>query len=265
MRILFLGDIVGRTGRQAVKRVLPGVREELAADLILANGENASGGVGLTAKNARELLDAGVDVLTGGNHTFRHRDLYPLLDSSARLLRPGNYPDASPGRGLTVVPTAGGANVAVASLLGRLFMDADPVDDPFAALSSMLASLEAQGLDAAAVVVDFHAEATSEKLAMGRYFDGRIAALIGTHTHVQTNDFQVLARGTAYVTDAGMCGARDSIIGFTAGPVVRRYTTGLPERFKVAGGACLLDGVLLEVDVTTGHAVSISPWRRLVS
>lgn len=256
MKILFLGDIVGRPGRKIVRERLPRLREALALDMVLANGENASGGLGLSAKNARELLNSGVDVLTSGNHVWKFPDVGALLRNEPRVLRPANYPPGAPGSGLGVYELPGLPPVAVLNLLGRTFMP--PVDCPFRAAEALLAGLP----DEVRVrVVDFHAEATSEKIALGWHLDertsGRVGALAGTHTHVQTNDARVLPGGMAYVTDLGMCGPRDGCLGMKSGPIVQRFLNGLPAKFEVAGGVAVLQGALFDIDESTGRARSV--------
>jgi metallophosphoesterase (TIGR00282 family) len=255
MRILFLGDIVGRPGRTAVIRELPVLRARLGADMVVANAENASGGLGLSATSARALLDAGADVLTGGNHIWKFKDLVPLLDAEPRLLRPANYPDAAPGRGLGVYRLPGLPPVAVLNLQGRTYME--PIDCPFAVADTLLGGLDA---DVRIVLADLHAEATSEKTAMGFHLDGRVSALVGTHTHIQTRDARLLPRGTAYITDAGMCGVADTCLGMTPRPIVEKFRTGRPVRFVVAKGEAELRGVVLDIDDDTGRALGIRAW-----
>lgn len=256
MRILFLGDIVGRPGRAIVFERLRAVRRDWGCDLVVANGENASGGIGLTAKSARQLLEAGIDVLTGGNHTFRHKDLHPLLDVEERLLRPANYPAGAPGRGWSVYRPAGKPPYAVINLLGRVFMDA--VDCPFHAADAILAELPS---DVTVRLVDFHAEATSEKKAMAYYLDGRVSAVLGTHTHVQTADAQLLPRGTALLTDCGMTGPAASALGMDPEEVVARFLSAIPTRFVVSKAPPEMQGALLDVDAATGKVVTIAAWR----
>jgi 2',3'-cyclic-nucleotide 2'-phosphodiesterase len=242
MRILFLGDVFGAPGRRAVEERLPGLRNDLGIDFCVVNGENAADGIGLTAKLAEKLLAAGADVVTTGNHVWRHRDLAPLLESSDRVLRPANLGGArAPGRGLTVVPAADGTPVAVINLEGRLFLDATV--DPFRAADDLVGEARAQ---ADVVVVDFHAEATSEKVALARLLDGRVTAVLGTHTHVQTSDARVLPGGTAAVTDVGMTGPHDSVIGVQAELALRRFTTGMPVRFHPAEGDVRIEGAVVE-------------------
>jgi metallophosphoesterase (TIGR00282 family) len=242
------GDVVGRPGREAVAALVPALREELALDLVVVNAENAAAGRGLTAKIAKGLFAAGVDVLTSGNHIFNVREFVPVLDGELPILRPANYPAATPGRGVLQV---GGATVV--NLMGRTFMPVQ-VDDPFRAADEILEGVPASSV----VLVDFHAEATSEKQALGWYLDGRVSAVVGTHTHVPTADVRVLPQGTAYVSDLGMCGAVDSVIGDDVTSVIERFTTSMPTRLPVAGGAeAQLNGVMVEIDEASGRAVSI--------
>ncbi len=256
MRMLFLGDIFGRPGRAVVTQRLAGLRRDLGLERILANAENASGGIGLTAKSARQLLETGLDVLTGGNHTFRHPDLSPLLDANDRLLRPANYPAGAPGRGWQVFRPRDAAPYAVINLLGRTFMTA--VDCPFAAAEGILGQLPA---DVPLRLVDFHAEATSEKKALAYFLDGRVSAVLGTHTHVQTADAQLLPQGTAYMTDLGMTGPAGSALGMDPEEVIARFRTGLPRRFVVSKAAPEMQGALMDIDASAGKVVTIAPWR----
>ena len=253
MRILFLGDIVGRPGRTLVRERAQALRRELGLDLLLANAENASAGLGLSAKNAAELL-ADCDALTSGNHIWRYRDLLPVLESEERLLRPWNYP-GGPGRGLCVLRPENAPAVALINLQGRVFMD--PVDCPFRAASAALAALPG---DVAIRIIDFHAEASSEKIGLALHLDGKVSAVIGTHTHVQTADACVLPGGTGFLTDAGMCGPFPSCLGMEPQAVLRRFLTGLPERFEVAGTPARLRGALLDIDAATGRCRKIEAW-----
>ena len=223
---------------------------------MLANSENASGGIGLNAKAARELLCLPIEALTSGNHIWKHKDVINVLGESERLLRPANYPPGAPGSGVGVYAAADGTPFAVVNLMGRTYMEA--VDCPFQTAESLLAGLPG---DVRVRLVDFHAEATSEKKAMGHYLDGRVSAVLGTHTHVQTNDARILPGGTAYLTDIGMCGPVESIIGMDAQAILHRFTTRLPARFEVARGPSRLEGALMRVDAATGRAVSIRPWQ----
>ncbi len=263
MRILFLGDIVGRPGREAVSGEVRRLRAELALDAVLANAENASGGLGLKPEEAKRLLDSGLDALTSGNHIWKYREIQDYLHRSPRLLRPANFPPGAPGQGLGVY-TVGGVPLAILNLQGRTYMEA--LDCPFRAADELLARVP-EGVRV--ILVDFHAEATSEKIAMAYHLSGRVTAVLGTHTHVQTSDARILrdARGqgfTAALTDLGMCGPEESILGMEPAPIISRFMTGLPERFKVAGGAVLMEGALLSVDEATGRAEAIETFRRRV-
>lgn len=257
MRILFLGDIVGRPGRKAVEAAVKEMRSELGLDMVIANGENASRGLGMSAKNARSLLAAGIDVLTTGNHIWKFKDVYSELDSNPRIVRPANFTASSPGRGYTVHTLESGTAVAVINLQGRVFMP--PIDCPFAECERILEEVSEQ---AKVVVIDFHAEATSEKQALARYFAQKVSAVIGTHTHVQTNDAWILDGGCAYLTDAGMCGPARSCLGMAPEPIIKRFITGLPQKWHVADGPVQLNGALMEIDESTGRAVSVSAWRK---
>ncbi|MFP3897921.1 MAG: TIGR00282 family metallophosphoesterase [Dehalococcoidia bacterium] len=247
MRILAIGDIIGKPGRKAVEQILPGLCYEHKIDLVIGNGENAAGGVGLTLSTARELFDAGVDVITTGNHVWAHKDIFPYLDSELAILRPLNYPPADPGRGYLLRD-----NVLIVNLVGRVFIG--HFDCPFRAMDQLLSDFEGQSIP---IVVDFHAEATSEKVAMGRYLAGRVSAVLGTHTHVGTIDAQILPGGTAYVTDIGMVGPSESVIGDDPDAVIRRFLTQIPGRLSVGKGKVSFDAMLVDVDETTGKAVDI--------
>lgn len=254
-RILFLGDIVGSAGREAVVREVPRLREELDLDYVIANGENCSGGKGLIPRHADELFQAGVDVITGGNHTFQHRELYGYLESTPGITRPLNYPPGVPGRGIAEC-----GDLVVINLIGRAFMPAD-YDDPFRAVDAALAELPANRF----IVVDVHAEATSEKQALGWHLDGRVTLVVGTHTHVPTADHRLLHHGTAYCTDAGMCGARDSVIGDEIRAVLTRFLTQMPTRLAPAErGPAVLNGVLVTADDRTRRAVTIERVDRII-
>jgi len=251
IRVLFVGDVVGAPGRRTVRRLLPGLRREVGADLVVANAENSAGGRGVGVRTARELRDAGIDVLTTGNHVWAQPDVdQALADDDLRLLRPLNFPDELPGRGACTLRVKG-RDVTVVSLLGRVFMN--PLDDPFRTMDTFL--LTHGGGDGARrplIVVDFHAEATSEKLAMGWHLAGRVAAVVGTHTHVPTADARVLPGETGYVTDLGMVGPWDSIIGAAIEPTLRRFLTQRPSRAAVADGAVGFNSVLVELDAERG-------------
>ena len=241
MRALIIGDVVGSVGLAALLASLPSLRERMTPDLVVVNAENAAGGAGTHARQATELFAAGVDVLTGGNHTLRQTDYYAVLESDPRALRPANLRPRAPGRGLAVVDAAGGERVAVLNLLGSVFIDAGA--SPFTVVDELV---ERARRSARHVIVDMHAEATSEKVAMGHHLDGRVTAVVGTHTHVQTADARVLAGGTAFMTDLGMTGPHDSVIGVRKEVILRRFLTGAPARFDVADGGVLVQGALVE-------------------
>ncbi|RLD12131.1 MAG: TIGR00282 family metallophosphoesterase [Chlamydiae bacterium] len=251
MKILIIGDIVGRPGRNAVKALVPKLRDELKYDLFIANAENSAGGKGITFDTMNELLDSGVDVITTGDHVYQQSCAAAALDIP-QVIRPLNYPDAAPGAGWQIVETDNGIKVAVVNLIGRVFMK--PVDCPFKAIEKILAEIHQQ---TKIVVVDFHAEATSEKIAMGWFLDGRVSAVCGTHTHVQTADNRILANGTACLTDLGMTGARNSILGCEVAPVLNHFLTGMPNRYKIAKENVWLTGALIDIDEITGKAGSI--------
>ena len=252
MRLLFIADISGSAGRRAVSRLLKALRDRYGAHIVVANGENAAGGLGLTKPTARELLDAGIDVITLGNHAFAKRGILALMDSDPRIIRPANYPLGAPGRGWGVFRGSEGTSVVVANLLGRTFMT--PIDCPFRTADAMLAELQGEPKT---VIVDMHAEATSEKKAMGYHLAGRVSAVIGTHTHVQTSDEVVLAQGTAYITDAGMTGIQDSVLGLDKNMALSRFLTQVPGKFTLAEGTATLQGVVVDIDGTSGRATSI--------
>ncbi|GFM36962.1 TIGR00282 family metallophosphoesterase [Desulfovibrio psychrotolerans] len=256
MRILFFGDVMGKPGRLALRHRLPALRARHGADMVIANGENASGGVGLTAEVMQELLGMGVDVITTGNHIWKHRDIYAGLEREQRIVRPANFPPGAPGRGMVVHTLSSGVRVAVLNLQGRTFME--EVDCPFRAADALLATLPE---DVVLRFVDFHAEATSEKKALGWYLDGRVTAMVGTHTHVQTADPALLPGGTAYLTDAGMCGVEDSCLGMDKDIIIRRFLTRMPHRFALAKGNAGVNGVLVEADAHTGRATHVELVR----
>ncbi|MDR2488125.1 MAG: YmdB family metallophosphoesterase [Desulfovibrio sp.] len=257
-RILCLGDVVGGPGRRAIGERLPGLRAELTADMVIANGENASGGIGLTPANFQELLAAGVDVVTSGNHIWKYKEMHACLNTHAAALRPANYGDAVPGKGFGLYSLPDGINAGVLNLIGRVFME--PVNCPFQAADAALSALAGKG--AHFCLVDFHAEASSEKRAMVHYLDGRAAAVLGTHTHVQTADFRVSPLGTAGMTDLGMCGVEeDSIIGMDKEVIIKRFVTGLPQSFKLAKGSASLNGAIIDIDAASGKAAAIHPLR----
>ena len=260
LRIAIIGDVIGKPGRQALGHALPELRRELALDVVIANGENTAAGAGLTPSLAEELLGSGVDVITSGNHIWDKREIYDYLDTDRPVLRPINYPDEAPGRGWLVHRTADGDEVAVVNAMGRVFMN--QLDSPFSKLDELLDGA-AEPIPAVRIV-DFHCEITSEKNAMGWYLDGRVSAVIGTHTHVPTADARLLPGGTAFISDVGMTGPRDSIIGFSLDTVLPRFTRHLPTRFQVADGPVSLNAVVVTVDPRSGRASGIEQVQRLV-
>jgi metallophosphoesterase (TIGR00282 family) len=249
---LFIGDIVGQPGRRAVKELVPKLRETHKLDLVIANGENSAGGSGITWNTAEEIFSAGVDVITSGDHLWDQKEVMDLLAKEPRFLRPLNYPGGTPGHGSTVFNSPGGPSVAILNLQGRTFMT--PLENPF---QVALAEVEKLRRVTPLLFIDFHAEATSEKIALARLLDGHVSALIGTHTHVQTADEQIFPGGTAFLCDAGFTGPHDSVIGREIGPVLKRFMTAMPQRFEVAKGRVLLQGVMVEVDDRTGRAKAI--------
>ena len=252
MKLLFLGDVMGRSGRTAVAERLPKLRTDWGLDFVVVNGENASAGAGLTPDHAKLLLAAGADCITLGDHAFDQKDMLGFIEQEPRILRPLNYAKVAPGKGARLY-TVGGRKVLVAQVLGQVFMKR-PFDDPFSAVDAVLRAHPLGGL-AQAIVVDIHCEATSEKMAMGHWCDGRASLVVGTHTHVPTADAQVLRGGTAYQTDAGMCGDYDSVIGMDKAEPLRRFITGMPKgRFEPAEGEATLSGVYVETDDRTGLA-----------
>lgn len=255
MKILAVGDVIGKPGRQACSSLLPDMRKQFQLDLVIVNAENAASGRGVTPDTAEQLLDAGADILTSGNHVWAFREIIPYLDSEMLLLRPLNYPPGVPGKGYFA-----NDRYMVVNLLGRIFMNA--VDCPFRAMDRLLDELGNRRPPV--IIIDFHAEATSEKVAMGRYLDGRVSAVLGTHTHVGTIDTRVLPNGTAYVTDIGMVGPIDSIIGDNSEMVLERFLTMLPNRLSVGKGRTMFNAVLVETDDTTGRAISIERITREV-
>lgn len=252
MKILFIGDIVGSPGRRAVNQLLPGLIEEHSLDFVVANAENASGGSGIIPKVAEELFNFGVDVLTSGDHIWKRKEIFELISHEKRILRPLNFPSLAPGRGSNVFKTKKGKSVGVINVNGRTFME--PLESPF---TSALTAQEELAKETKIIIVDMHAEATSEKIALGWYLDGKVSAVLGTHTHIQTADERVLPQGTAYITDVGMCGPYDSVIGRKIEHVLERFLTGLPVRMEVAEGNIQLHAVVLDVDEKTGRARSI--------
>lgn len=252
MRILMVGDVVGKPGRQLTQELIPRLKKEHGADFVIVNGENAAAGRGITPEITEALFHAGADVVTLGNHAWGRREIYTYLDREARLLRPANYPPGAPGQGHGLYSCAAG-RVGVVSLQGRIFMES--VDDPFRAIDAILETMNGK---TKVIFVDFHGEATSEKQAFGWYVDGRVSAVVGTHTHIQTADERILPAGTAYLTDVGMTGPMDSVIGMNRDTVIPRFLSLLPAHFEVADGDAQLCAVLIDIDVLSGCATRIS-------
>ncbi|HEX5474356.1 MAG TPA: TIGR00282 family metallophosphoesterase [Vicinamibacterales bacterium] len=252
MRILFIGDIFGRPGRDIARRAIPAIIERDAIDYVVANVENAAAGFGITGDIAETILGYGVDAMTTGNHVWDKKEVLEYLPHQPKLLRPANFPAGVPGRGSYLGRTRSGQSIGVVNVMGRIFMP--PLDDPFAVV---LKEIEALRAKTRVVLVDFHAEATSEKVAMGWHLDGRATAVFGTHTHVQTADDRILPKGTAYLTDAGMTGPHDSIIGVTTDIALRRFVTGLPAKFESAVGPGRLNGAIVTADPQTGRAIAL--------
>jgi metallophosphoesterase (TIGR00282 family) len=258
VRILFIGDIVGRPGRKMVKRVLSGLIDAAEIDLVIANGENAAGGFGISSEVSRELLDAGIDLITLGNHTWDNREITTVLEKEERVIRPANYPEGTPGAGFTIVESVQGVSVGVINLMGQVFMD--PLRCPFRTADYCINQIKGH---TRIILVDMHAEATSEKQALGWYLDGRVTAVVGTHTHIATADERILPQGTAYITDVGMTGPLNSVLGVKTELILQKMLTKRPVRFEVAGGPVELNAVLIEAD-EYGLAVRIERVRRVL-
>jgi len=259
MHILYCGDVVGRPGREAVIDNLPTLRDKLTLDFVVVCGENAAGGFGITPKICEALYAAGTDVITLGNHAWDQREIVGYIDGDPRLIRPQNFPAGTPGRGASIYPTSGGRKVLVIQIMTRLFMD--PLDDPFSGVEAVLAKHRLGGT-VDAIILDIHGEATSEKMALGHFVDGRVSAAVGTHTHVPTADCQILPGGTAYMTDIGMCGDYDSVIGMKKDVPIARFTRKMPtERLSAADGDGTLCAVYVETDEKTGLATRVAPLR----
>lgn len=259
MRVLFLGDVVGRSGRKIVTERLPGLRRDWKLDFVAINGENAAGGFGITEEIYQELIDAGADVITLGNHSWDQREALVFIERVPAMIRPLNYPDGCPGKGAKLIEAKNGKRILVINLLGRVFME--PLDDPFAAVDRELEACPlGQGCDA--IVVDMHAETTSEKQSMGHHLDGRVSLVVGTHTHAPTSDHRVLPNGTGFISDIGMCGDYDSVIGMQKDEPIRRFLTKLPaSRFEAASGPATLSGIAVELDGRTGLATQVAAVR----
>ena len=257
MRILMIGDVVGQPGRKALRTLVPELRREYALDLVIANGENSAGGFGITPDTAQELMQSGVDVITSGNHIWKHKEIEEYINQEWPLIRPANYPPGTPGRGYISLGQA-----VIVNLMGRVFMNT--LDCPFRAADRILEEVNGAG-SPKVIIVDFHAEATSEKQAMGWYLNGRVSAVLGTHTHVATADGRILPNGTAYVTDVGMTGPHNSVIGSDVENVVDRFITQMPGRLTVPSGPAILNSVLVDIDEGTGTATDVQRVDRLVA
>jgi len=252
MRIFFIGDIVGKPGREAVRALLPNLADKFKTDVVIANGENAAAGFGITEQTATEIFSCGVDIITTGNHVWDKKEALTYLEKEPRVLRPLNYPPDVPGNGSALITKPGKAPVAVLNLAGRVFMNC--MDCPFRTAAASLEKIrEAAGI----IIIDFHAEATSEKVAFGYYLDGKVSAIIGTHTHVQTADEKILPGGTAYISDAGMTGPAHSVIGVEKNQIIGKFLSGMPRKFDVAEGKTLLNGVVVDIDEKSGRANGI--------
>jgi 2',3'-cyclic-nucleotide 2'-phosphodiesterase len=252
VKLLFIGDIIGKPGREALSRELHRIVDRHRVDLVIANGENAAGGFGLTAETAQELFKCGVQMITSGNHIWDKKDSLEYIKRDERIVRPANYPEGTPGRGATLVSTPGGVKIGILNLEGRVFMN--NLDCPFRCADREIAKLKEE---TPIIFVDFHAEATSEKVSLGWYLDGRVSAVVGTHTHVQTADERILTAGTAYMTDAGMTGSFDSVIGVRKEDAIEKFITQRPAKFEVAKKDIRINGVVIEVDEKSGLALSI--------
>ncbi|MBU1061406.1 MAG: TIGR00282 family metallophosphoesterase [Candidatus Omnitrophica bacterium] len=260
MKILLIGDIVGRPGREAVKIIVPELRKDRGVELVVGNVENIAGGSGLTPDTVDELLNSQMDVLTSGDHIWKKKDIYKRLDSDQRILRPANYPEECPGRGATVIKSSSNKAVGVVNVLGRVFMN-HINGCPFRAAEKEVKKISK---DTKIILVDVHAEATSEKIALGRFLDGSVSAIFGTHTHVQTADEKILPRGSAYITDLGMTGPQDSVIGRNIDTIIEHFITCMPARFDIAEKDIELQGAIVDIDEDTGKAISIERVREKV-
>lgn len=258
MKLLYVGDIYGNPGRTAAKHFIPMLKEKHNIDLVIANGENSAGGNGITEKTYQEMTEAGVDIFTSGNHIWDKKEVFDFLDDYPNIIRPANYPLGTPGRGYGIFEK-NGITFAVINLLGRTFMP--PIDSPFVKIDEILAELAGK---TNIIFLDFHAETTSEKMAMGWYLDGKITALVGTHTHIQTADERILPNQTAYITDLGMVGAHNSVLGVDKDIIIQQFRTGLPVRFKPATGEKIFCGVVIELDENTGKAISIERIKEIL-
>lgn len=257
LRVMMVGDIVGRPGRRAAKEYVKTYRKKYKLDLVIANGENAAGGNGITGAIADELYNCDIDIITMGNHTWDKKDILDIIEHEPRLIRPANYPPGTPGRGSAIVRLGSNMNIGIINIAGRVFLP--PLDCPFRTAEKLVAEIKTV---TPVIIVDFHAEATSEKMAFGWFMDGKVSAVIGTHTHIQTADERILPQGTGYITDVGMTGPRDSVLGVDKEIVITKFLTQMPVRFEVTDGEAQFDALLLEIDETTGKTVSIERIKR---
>ena len=255
IRVVFIGDVVGRGSRRYLADVLPKIRYRIRPDIVIANGENSAGGLGIIPKTADEMFNAGVDLITSGNHVWDKREGVELLQSNPRVLRPINYPERVPGSGFHSIKLADGGKLLVINLQGRVFME-PVVDNPFNIMETFL-----KGRDEKLIFVDFHAEATAEKMAMGFFLDGKVSVMVGTHTHVQTSDIRILSNGTGYQTDVGMTGSLSSVIGMKRQPIIQRFQTGINQRFEVAKGNLMIDFSIFDLDVKSGKCLRATTWQ----
>lgn len=259
LHVLMVGDIVGRPGRNAVKERIRAYRKKYNLDLVIANGENSAGGNGITGMIASELYENEIDIITMGNHTWDKKDILDIIEHEPRLIRPANYPPGTPGRGSTIITIKQGLKVGIINLSGRVFLP--PLDCPFQKAESLLKDLKKE---TPIIIIDFHAEATSEKIAFGWFMDGKVSAVLGTHTHVQTADERILPQGTGYITDVGMTGPRDSVLGVQKDLVIQKFMTQMPVRFEVATGVIQFNGVLLEINELTGKTENIKRLQEFI-
>ncbi len=253
MKILFIGDVVGSPGRDAVRQIVPRLKKQRGIDFVIANAENSAGGTGITPRVANDLFGSGCNVLTAGDHIWRRQEVLEIINSNANLIRPFNLMEGSPGRGYNIYKTESGISVAVVSLIGRVFIEAS-ANSPFIAAKDLIPKIRKE---TNIIIIDFHAEATSEKIAMGWFLDGEVSCILGTHTHVQTADEKILPKGTAYITDVGMCGPFDSVIGRNKERIIERFLTGMPIRFELGTEDIRLQGAVVEIDEKTGKGLSI--------
>ncbi len=256
MKILFIGDIVGKSGRKAVAKLIPEIKKKHQLELVIANAENAAGGFGLTPNICDELLDCDVDILTSGNHIWKHKEIIDYIENEKYLLRPANYPEGTPGHGSSVIRTGNGYKIGIINLLGRIFMD--NLDCPFRTAEAEINKLDKE---VKIIIVDFHAEATSEKAALGWFLDGKVSAVIGTHTHVQTSDEKILPKKTAFITDAGMTGSTHSVIGIKKEIAIQKFLTLMPQKFEMAKKGTQLQGVIVHIDEIDGKGNKIERVR----